>query len=100
MSDLNNDLRLVIDTGKYTLGNREVVRSINDSTAKAIILASKGKKDIIDDIIHICKVAQLRVILYNGNSFELGALCGKPYAVNAVAINEPGNSNILKEEYV
>ncbi len=100
MSDLNNDLRLVIDTGKYTLGNREVVRSITESTAKAIVLASKGKKSIVEDILHMCKVADIRVISYNGNSIELGALCGKPYAVNVLAINEPGNSNILKEEYV
>ncbi len=100
MSDLNNDLRLVIDTGKYTLGNREVVRSITASTAKAIVLASKGKKSIVEDILHMCKVAGVRVISYTGNSIELGALCGKPYSVNVIAINEPGNSNILKEEYV
>ncbi len=100
MSDLNNDLRLVIDTGKYTLGNREVMKIITESKAKAVVLAANGKKSIVDDILHTCKVADIRVILFKGNSIELGTLCGKPYAVNVVAVTESGNSNILKEEYV
>ena len=99
MSDINNDLRLVIDTGKYTIGNREVLRSITNSNAKIVVLAMKGEKNIVDDILHICKVADIRVILYKGNSLELGALCGKPYAVNVMSITEPGNSNILNETY-
>lgn len=42
---------------------------------------------------------------FKGNSLELGALCGKPYAVNVMAVIEPGSSNILntgkeKEEKV
>jgi len=99
MSDLNNDLRLVIDTGKVTYGGREVTRSISDSKAKAVVVASKGNKGIVDDILHMCNVSGIRVIPYKGNSFELGTLCGKPHSVNAVAILEPGNSGILKEEY-
>ncbi|MEM0201246.1 MAG: 50S ribosomal protein L30e, partial [Candidatus Micrarchaeaceae archaeon] len=86
-------------TGKYTIGNREVIKSITESKSKTIVLASKGKKEIVDDILHICKVAKIRVILYNGNSLELGTLCGKPYSVNVLSILEPGNSNILNEEY-
>ncbi|MGC8479456.1 MAG: 50S ribosomal protein L30e [Candidatus Micrarchaeia archaeon] len=99
MTDINNDLRLVIDTGKYTIGNREVIRSISDSKAKVIVLASKGKKEIAEDILHLCSVAKLRVIKFSGNSLELGTLCGKPYSVTVLAVLEPGNSNILNEEY-
>lgn len=88
-----------MDTGKVTLGNREVMRAISDSSAKTVIIATKGKKEIVEDILHVCSVAQIRVLKYQGNSLELGALCGKPYSVNAAAVINAGNSKILEENY-
>lgn len=99
MSDLNNDLRLVIDTGKVAFGGREVTRLIGDASAKAVVIAMKGKREIIEDMLHMCNISSIKVIRFNGNSFELGTLCGKPFAVNALAILDSGNSGILKEEY-
>ncbi len=99
MSDLNNDLRLVIDTGKVAFGNREVMRTISSATAMAVVVADKGRREIIEDILHTCKISGIKVIRFGGNSLELGTLCRKPFSVNALAVLESGNSNILKEEY-
>lgn len=75
------------------------MRSISDSSVQAVIIATKGKKEIIDDIVHTCSVAQVKVLKFNGNSLELGALCGKPHSVNALAVIKAGSSNILTENY-
>ncbi len=99
MSDLNSDLRLVIDTGRVVFGSREVMRTISDSTAKAVVVATLGKKDTVGDILHVCEVSGIKVIRFEGNSVDLGALCGRPFAVNALTVLEPGNSGILNEEY-
>ncbi|MDE1861093.1 MAG: 50S ribosomal protein L30e [Candidatus Micrarchaeota archaeon] len=99
MSDLNNDVRLAVDTGKVNLGYREVLRAIHDNKAKTVVLAAKGKKDIINDINHLCRIAGIRTIMFGGNSVELGAICGKPYSINSLAILDPGNSNVLNETY-
>lgn len=99
MADLTNDLRLAVDTGKVSLGYREVLRAVNTNSAKAVVIAEKGKKSIVEDINHICKVAGVRIISYKGSSMDLGTLCGKPYSVNSVAVIDSGNSNILNEQY-
>ena len=99
MSDLNNDLRLVIDTGKVAFGSREVMRTITGSTAKAVVVAARGRKEMVDDILHMCSISGIRIIKFDGNSVDLGALCGRPFSVNALTILEPGNSGILNEEY-
>lgn len=99
MSDLNSDLRLAVDTGKIDMGHRDVLRAINQHRAKAIVIAEKGMKDMADDIVHMSGIAELKIIRFKGNSMELGGVCGKPYSVNSLAIIEPGNSNILNEEY-
>ncbi len=97
--DIGNDIRLAVDTGQVTLGNRSVMRAISDSSAQAVIIAAKGKKEIIEDIIHVCGVAQIKILRFDGNSLELGAICGKPYSVNALAVINAGNSGILNENY-
>jgi large subunit ribosomal protein L30e len=99
MSDLNNDVRLAVDTGKVSLGHREVLRAISSSKAQAVVIAKTGKKSTIDDINHMCKIADIRIIVFNGGSVELGTVCGKPYSINSLAIVEPGNSKILEEQY-
>jgi large subunit ribosomal protein L30e len=99
ISDINNDIRLAVDTGKVVIGNKSVMRAINESSVQAVIISSKGKKEIIEDIIHMCSVAQIKLLKFSGNSLELGTVCGKPFSVNALAVLSPGNSNILKENY-
>ncbi len=99
LADLNNDVRLAVDTGKVSFGQREVLRAINSSAAKIVIVAEKGRKPMVEDINHVCKVAGVRLIGFKGSSIELGTVCGKPYSVNSLAVLEAGNSNILNEQY-
>ena len=88
-----------MDTGKVAIGNKSVIRAINDSSAQAVIVSVRGKKEIIEDITHMCSVAQIKLLKFPGNSLELGTVCGKPFSVNALAVLSEGNSNILKENY-
>ena len=100
MGDLVKDIRLAVDTGKVALGSKEVMRAISGDKAKVVVVANKGKKQTVDDILHSCNVASIKVINFKDGSLELGTVCGKPYSINAVAVMEPGNSNILNETYV
>ena len=99
MADLTNDIRLAVDTGKVSLGYREVIKAVNTNSAKVVVVAEKGKKSIIEDINHMCKIAGIRLIKFKGGSMELGTVCGRPYSVNSLSVIEPGNSNIVNEEY-
>lgn len=99
MADLNSDLRLAVDTGKVTMGIEETMSAINTDKAKLVVVSVKGRGSSIDDIKHVCSVAGIRLLKFNGSSLELGAVCGKPYSVSALAVIEPGNSNIMDETY-
>ena len=95
MADLNNEIRLAVDTGKVEFGLRSSIKSISDAKALAVVVAEKGKKEYVDDLIHMCNIANVKLIRFSGNSVELGALCGKPFSINALAVIEPGNSGIV-----
>ncbi len=97
MADLANDIRLAVDSGKTAIGLNTVVESIKNSTAKLIIIAEKSKPSNLQDILHIADIAGIRVLKFQGNPVELGAVCGKPFSIATLSIIEAGNSNILKD---
>ncbi len=99
MADLSRDIRLAVDSGKAALGINSTLGSINSNTSKLIIIASKNKGDRVNDIMHLAKISNVKVQLFEGTPMNLGVVCGKPFSVSAISIMEPGNSNILKEEY-
>jgi large subunit ribosomal protein L30e len=98
MADLTNDIRLAVDSGKTAIGLNTVISSIKENDAKVIIVATKNKEGNLQDLMHMANVAGIKVIPFEGNPVELGAVCGKPFSVSAVSVIEPGNSNILKDE--
>jgi large subunit ribosomal protein L30e len=99
MADLNNDLRLAVDTGSVVLGTEETTKAISGNRAKLVVVSAKGKADAVADIAHLCNVAGVKMLKFKGSSMELGTVCGKPYSINSLAVIEAGNSKILNEEY-
>ena len=99
MADLANDIRLAVDSGTAAIGIKKVTDSIKSSEAKVVVVSSKNEKGRVQDIMHLAKISNIRVLIYEGTSIDLGATCGKPYSVSAVSIIEPGNSKILNENY-
>ena len=97
MADIANDIRLAVDSGKAALGINSVIDSIKNDTAKLLVVASKNRGDNVQDIAHMAKISNIRVVMFDGTSMELGALCGKPFSVSAVSIIEQGNSKILED---
>jgi large subunit ribosomal protein L30e len=99
MPDFNNDIRLAVNTGEVSIGHRDVIRSISSSKAQVVVVAAKARKELVNDIYHMVNIANVKLIKFDGNSLDLGTLCGKPYPVSSIAVISPGNSGILKEEY-
>ena len=98
MTDLANDIRLAVDSGETALGINKVIDSIKGNTAKLIIAASINKTEALQDVMHLAKISDLSVITFEGNSLELGAICGKPFSVSVLSIIKPGNSSILNQD--
>jgi large subunit ribosomal protein L30e len=86
-----------VDSGKVVMGVNGVVDSIKRNHAKLVIVAQKNRKDILEDVQHMCKVANIKVVVYQGDSIKLGAVCGKPFSVSTLSIIEQGHSKILEE---
>lgn len=93
--DIGRELRVAMSTGKVVLGSRQTIKAILHGRAKLVIIAANCPKHIKEDILRYAKLAGVPVFTFPGSSLELGAACGKPFVVAALAVIDPGESEIM-----
>lgn len=89
MIDVPRALRVATDTGDVRFGLREVRRAAKTKSAKLVVVASNCPPDAVQDF------GDVRLVRFSGTNVDLGAACGVPFSVAAVAVISPGESNIL-----
>jgi large subunit ribosomal protein L30e len=99
MADLSNDIRLAVDSGEAAFGINSTQKAILSNKAKIVVIASKNKGDRLSDIMHLAKISNIRVQVFEGTPIALGVACRKPFSISVLSIMDPGNSKILDETY-
>lgn len=89
MIDVPRALRIATDTGDVRFGLKEVRKAIKAKAAKMVVLASNCPPEAAHTF------ADVKTFTFPGTNAELGASCGVPFSVAALAIVAPGESNIL-----
>lgn len=88
--DITRALKTAASSGDVRFGLAETRRSVEKREARMVVLASncpdKGSFEGLQGI---------KLLAYPGTNVELGAACGKPFPISALAIVSPGDSNIL-----
>ena len=82
-------LRIAADTGDVRFGMRQVRKAVKTKAAKMIVVASNCPPGALQGLGDVRKLA------FPGTNAELGASCGVPFSVAALAIVAAGESNIL-----
>jgi len=90
MVDLGRALKAAVTTGKVVFGVQQTEKAVRSGEAKLVILSQNCPSDFLISTAHGVKMHR-----YEGTNMELGALCGKPFSVSALAVIEKGSSNIL-----
>jgi large subunit ribosomal protein L30e len=90
--DFNVSLRKAIKTGDVILGRNKTEETIQQGKARMIILA-KNSQEALQKLVS--QKEGIPVYIFEGSSMQLGKACGKPFLVSALAIVDPGESDIL-----
>lgn len=94
--DFTKALRLAVDSGKVVFGRDSVRKICLNGGAKLIVIAENCPVDTKSDLERFCSLGEVKFMVFNGSSINLGVVCGKPFPVSALAVMEEGNSEILK----
>ncbi len=87
--DISKALKAAITTGRVEFGVDQTEKAIKAGKAQMIILARNCPSEKLKGNVGV------KVHVYDGNNMELGAICGKPFSVSALAVIDKGTSNIL-----
>ncbi|NLV27717.1 MAG: 50S ribosomal protein L30e [Methanomicrobiales archaeon] len=90
--DFNTSLRRAIKTGKVILGQHETKESIENGTAKLVVIAANCPAEFSG---YVAGKDGIKTYMFEGSGVQLGRACGKPFMVSALAIEETGDSDIL-----
>ncbi len=93
--DLAHALKVALQTGKVELGVNETLASAKAKTARLVIVSSTCPSEALSKGPRINAIPIFR---YDGTAVELGAACGRPFPISALAILDPGSSAILSLE--
>lgn len=96
MVDIGRELQVAINTGKVVIGFEETKKAVLAGTPKMVILAANAPRWARDDIEYYAKLAGIPIFVFPGSSIELGAAAKRPHRIMAVAVVDPGQSEILK----
>lgn len=87
MIDVARALKVAVDTGEVRFGIRTVRLVAKAGKARLVVVASNCPGDLSG--------IAAKTFAFPGTNAELGAACGKPFSVSALAVLDPGDSNIL-----
>ena len=96
MIDVDKALRIAIKSGKIIIGSKRTLEDMKKGRTKLIIIASNTPSEISQDVEYYAKLSRVPIYVYQGSSWDLGSVCGKPFMVSTLAITDPGDSDILK----
>jgi large subunit ribosomal protein L30e len=96
MIDVNKAITTTAKTGRIQIGANSALKSAQAKKAKMIVFASNCPSDIKAEIEEYCSIGEIPVHTITGESTDLGALCGKPFAICVLTVKDPGDSQILK----
>jgi large subunit ribosomal protein L30e len=93
---LNQPIASAVSTGDCRIGAKSSMNAIRTGIAKLVVVAANCPKEDYEDIVHFAKLTGTKIHKFEGSSWDLGEVAGKPFMVSAIAVIKPGDSNILK----
>ncbi len=78
------------------IGTKSSIDALKRGVAQLLVVANNCPADAYNDIERYAKLTAVKIAMFNGTSWELGSTIGKPFMVSAIAVIDPGDSNILR----
>ncbi|CDG64348.1 MAG: large subunit ribosomal protein L30e [Methanobacterium sp.] len=94
--DVERGIRVAVDTGDVTLGSSKTIQALKLGKGKLVIIAENCPKEVAEDVTQYSQLSKIPIYTFQGTSVDLGSVCGKPFTVAAMMVNDPGDSTILE----
>lgn len=85
---LSKQIKDAIKNEKLIIGSRTVLKNLKNEMLDSVVYVSNYPDGMIKDLNHYSKVSGVKLEEFNGNSVQLGELCGKPFRILIVGVKK------------
>jgi len=93
--DASKEIRRAVDTGKVIFGTKNSEKSLKNGTGMLIIIANNAPKLMKEKLVSFAEIGKTPHFMYEGTGLELGSVCGKPFTISVMVIQDKGKSKVL-----
>lgn len=81
-----DEIRSAMNSNKIIIGYRRSIKFIKSNIPKSIVVANNIPDSMKKRIEEVAQLSSVKVEVFEGDSINLGVLCGKPFPVGVVVI--------------
>ncbi len=94
--DSNKEIRRAVDTGKVLFGTKQTEKNVLKGNGKLIIISRNFPKEVKEKLKHLGNISQIPFYEFAGSGLTLGSVCGKPFIVGCMLVQDFGKSKVLE----
>ena len=85
---VEKEIRKALKEKKVVMGSRSVIRGIKNNSFSEVVLAGNCPEGTRTDIGRYAGLSGVAVKPFEGNSAQLGQVCGKPFNILLIGIRK------------
>ena len=85
MREVRKELKNALEKDKVVIGTKESFKAAGSGKVKTLVYAANCPSAIRERLKVVASAKKIEVEQFDGNSVELGTMCGKPFAVSVLA---------------
>lgn len=85
---IEKDIKEALKTKKLVMGSNSVIRGIKTGLVKTVVHASNFPENVMKDLDYYKQIGNISIEKFDGNSKQLGELCGKPFNILMVGVKK------------
>jgi large subunit ribosomal protein L30e len=89
-----SNLRLIVKSGRYTLGYKSTLKTLQEGTCKLVIIAENCPPTRRLEIEYYAMLNKSLVHHFYGNNTDLGIACGKLFKCSCLGVMDPGDTDL------
>ncbi len=79
------EIRTLLDANKLIIGTKVTIKKLNKGLIDKIFIAKNCSEQIKQELNHLAKLSNIKVISLDMTNEELGTFCRKPFNISVVS---------------
>ncbi len=86
--ETKEEIKKALEAEKVVMGIRSVTKDVKTSSLSKIIYVDNTPELTTERMKFYSKLSGVDIVMFKGNSIDLGRLCGKPFGISVLGIKK------------